>query len=366
EAQIKWWKKLYFKGLGEFFYLNEIKATEEDFVEISSIGEHEFASFSMPLEGKCIIPVGGGKDSVVTLELLKNFEGSLPLILNPRPASMGCVMKRGFYYDTIIEVKRSIDPVLLDLNAKGFLNGHTPFSALLAFITLLTAILSGRKYIVLSNESSANESTVAETSVNHQYSKSVEFEGDFRRYVKAFINPDIEYFSLLRPLNELQIAYHFSKFTAYHDVFRSCNAGSKEDSWCGKCAKCLFTYIILSPFLEGERLKMIFGKDLLDDPNLVSLLDELTGISATKPFDCVGTIDEVNAALILCMNRINQGEESSLLTHYKKSIAYQKFISSDPVSLLNRINSEHFLPPVFEDVLKSLHYEGFDQDKAGK
>ncbi|HTX87343.1 MAG TPA: hypothetical protein VMC08_00005, partial [Bacteroidales bacterium] len=290
--QIRWWKNLIYKGLGEFFYLNSIRIPENDFVEIIPGKEKKLPPFSLSTDESTLIPVGGGKDSAVTLELLGSLPGSLPMILNPREASLGTLRSKGLGEDQYVNVQRTIDPLLLKLNEEGYLNGHTPFSALLAFITLLAAALTGKRYIALSNESSANEATIKATGINHQYSKTMEFERDFRQYVSEFITRDIEYFSFLRPLNELQIASLFSSFPQYFPVFKSCNAGSKTDTWCGKCAKCLFTYIVLAPFLGKEQLHKIFGRDLFADPTLIQVLDDLTGNSETRPFDCVGTVGE--------------------------------------------------------------------------
>jgi UDP-N-acetyl-alpha-D-muramoyl-L-alanyl-L-glutamate epimerase len=356
--QVRWWKKLYYKGLSEFFYLNSIETNEIDFVDIQCSGSDPIIPFRVDLEDSIIIPIGGGKDSVVTLELLNNKGGSLPLIMNPRAASMGCTRKKGYFYDSIIEIQRTLDPLLLELNGKGFLNGHTPFSALLAFSSAVTAILAGRKYIALSNESSANESTVRETLINHQYSKSFEFEADFRWYVRNYITEDLEYFSFLRPLNELQIAKLFSTFPDYFNVFKSCNAGSKNDTWCGKCAKCLFTWIILSPFLDQDRLVCIFGKNLLDDPALIPLFDELTGVAESKPFDCIGTIDEVNAALVNLVTRLSDSDYPVLIRHYLSSAAYGRSKGMDIQSLLSTFNPDHFLPEKFETILRSSLYGG--------
>lgn len=107
------------------------------------------------------------------------------------------------------------------------MNGHTPFSAIVAFLSFYTAYLIGAEHIVLSNESSANEGNLSGASVNHQYSKSFAFEHDFQQYAHKNLMPDIHYFSLLRPFNELQIAKYFAALPQYHAVFRSCNAGSK-------------------------------------------------------------------------------------------------------------------------------------------
>ncbi len=356
EAQVAWWKDLCFKGLGEFFYLNSIDVSKEDFVAIECDKVEAQPPFQLLLKESAIIPLGGGKDSVVTLELLSSIAGNIPLILNPREASMGTAKVKGYYYDSMIEVKRSIDPVLLELNEMGFLNGHTPFSALLAFITVLAAVMSGKKFIALSNESSANESTVNGTPINHQYSKTVDFEKNFRDYVHEYITPDIEYFSFLRPLNELQIARLFAGYPKYFSVFKSCNAGSKTDTWCGKCPKCLFTYIILSPFIEQDILKRIFGKSLLEDETLLPTLLELTGMSEVKPFDCIGTIDEVNAALCATIRKQPDDTLPRLLEKYRESPAFAKYEGFAIETLLNGYDTDHFLPEKFEKILKSaLH-----------
>ena len=308
DTQVAFWRKLYWHGLGEFFYTNGIAATFDDYMQVNcqhSCGKPD-ASHIIQNTDKYLVPIGGGKDSVVTLELLRRA-----LIMNPRGATVECAAKAGFHIGEVLVIRRTIDPTLLDLNAKGYLNGHTPFSAMLAFYTHLASVLSGIPNVALSNESSANESTVLGTSVNHQYSKSLEFEDDFRAYCPSF-----NYFSFLRPLTELQIAMLFSRFTAYHDVFRSCNVGSKQDIWCGHCAKCLFAYIILSPFIEPARLNAIFGKSMLDDTTLEHEFLQLTGKAETKPFECVGTVSEVRQALAMSMARWYKERRPALLKDY--------------------------------------------------
>ena len=240
--------------------------------------------------------MGGGKDSIVSLELLRPFQAeSDVLLLNAPKAARACAEIAGYSPEQIMEVRRTLDPRLLELNAGGALNGHTPFSALLAFVSLFVAAASGASSILLSNESSANEPTVPGSHVNHQYSKSFEFEEDFRNYVASFLTPDVDYFSLLRPINELQIASLMSTYPAYFAAFRSCNVGSKEGRWCGRRPKCLFTCVMLQPFCSAETLAGIFGHDLLDDAALEPTLQELIGRAATKPFECIGTVEEVRA-----------------------------------------------------------------------
>lgn len=332
-CQKKWWRHLYYNGLGEFRYLNGIDCSEADFLKIESGTDHEMKSIDMPLEEKTLIPVGGGKDSVVTLEMLRDEMPVIPLIVNPRGATIECVKAAGYTMDDVAVINRTLDPTMLRLNQEGFLNGHTPFSALLAFISILIGFGTGSKYIALSNESSANESTVPGTDINHQYSKSIEFERDFREYVAVHLNEEIQYFSFLRPLSEMQIASFFSRCEAYHGVFKSCNAGSKTDSWCGKCPKCLFTWIILSPFLSKEKLTAIFGKDLMADASLQPIFEELNGTAAVKPFECVGTVEEVRA----CIEAVGGNRDGVN-------------------EILRRFNEENFLPERFVDILKSKLY----------
>ena len=351
DNQIRWWKKLYFNGLGEFFYVNGIKTTIDEFMQIES------AKTPLPTVGcndgllheQTLIPVGGGKDSVVTLELLKNRVPAIPLIINPRGATTECVAAAGFTEDQTAIIKRTLDPTMLKMNAEGYLNGHTPFSALLAFYTILLGFATKSKYIALSNESSANEPTVPDTEINHQYSKSVAFENDFRHYVAKYIDVDIQYFSFLRPLNELQIAKLFSRAKDYHKVFKSCNAGSKTDSWCGRCPKCLFTWLALSPFISRKELTDIFGKDLMSDINLRPILDQLDGSVEVKPFECVGTVGEVRA----CVNKILQTGDNLKDTILEGVDKTDDMTVEDYIAQFDEGNN---LPPLFINILKEgLH-----------
>jgi hypothetical protein len=372
ETQKAFWKKLYYNGLGEFLYLNSITVSEADLMEIESpqlpmsfLGrtcEGRESMGSVKFEERTLVPIGGGKDSVVTLECLRNQMPIIPLIVNPRGATLNCVKKAGYKEDEFIIINRTLDPTMLQLNAEGYLNGHTPFSALLAFISVLVAFGSRSKYIALSNENSANESTVPGTNINHQYSKSIEFESDFRNYVAENLNDEVQYFSFLRPLSELQIAKLFSQCEAYYPVFRSCNVGSKTDSWCGHCPKCLFTWIILSPFLSREKLTSIFGKDLMSDESLQPILEELNGTAAVKPFECVGTVEEVRACLKDA--GISTGSMTAASAKVPEPVEGQNNKSKvpEPVEgptieeILHRFNTNHFLPPQFEQILKNrLH-----------
>lgn len=320
DEQISWFKKLMFNGLGEFFYRNNINISMDDLCSIKTTNER-FKSLSSDFNYNAdgnLICVGGGKDSCVSLEILKNEINNSCFIINPKTPSIESAKTAGYSDDEIITINRVIDKNLLDLNAKGFLNGHTPFSAIVAFTSYLCAYLNNKKNIILSNESSANEATVVGTNINHQYSKSIEFEDDFRDYINKYFKIDINYFSLLRGLSEFEIGKLFSKYEKYHKVFKSCNLGSKNENWnwCCNCSKCLFVYIILSPFLYKEKLVDIFGEDLFSREDLLNVFKEIIGETLVKPFDCVGTIDEAKYALSLTIKKIGCNNLPYLLKYF--------------------------------------------------
>ncbi len=356
EWQKNWWKKLYFNGLGEFFYRNEITPDFEDFMHISAVGTQTTGSSSKKPMGANVIlvPIGGGKDSVVSVELLKSINADIfPYIINPRGATLGCVEAAGIPTEKIVGVRRTIDKTLLELNKLGYLNGHTPFSAVVAFSAELFAAIKGLRYIALSNESSANEAYVDGTDINHQYSKSTEFERDFRAYCEHIfgsISKDNypEYFSLLRPWSEWQIAREFVKHPQYFSVFQSCNLGSKTDVWCGECAKCLYVYILLSAFLDDEVLVKIFGCNMLEKVHLSDMFDGLVLDGEDKPFECVGTRDEIRLSLEMALKR-RGANAPALLRRYAGYKEIGGFVIPDLTSFFDEDN---FVPAKFIHLLK--------------
>ena len=140
----------------------------------------------------------------------------------------------------------------------------------------------------------------------------------------------MQYFSLLRPLTEYQIARYFASLpTAYHEIFRSCNAGAKADKWCGHCAKCLFVAVILSPFLSFSEITRLLSSDILNLADMAPVLQELCGALPNKPFECVGSRKEVNIALCQAIARAERTGEALplLIAQYKASPLYAEYRS---------------------------------------
>ena len=310
KEQIKWWKNLILKGMGQFFYENKIDFRKK-FIKIEAKGEKR-EIFKKNLDpDKILVPVGGGKDSVVTVEYLKMMGKKLILFsLNPQ-APHKKVIKISKIKEKVF-VKRKIDKKLLELNKKGFLNGHTPFTAYLSFLSVLVACLKGCKFIAFSNEKSAEEGNLKYLGriINHQYSKTKDFERKFREYTKKYLAKKLEYFSLLRDLYEIEISALFSQFPQYFDAFLSCNEAFKTYSgkkrpikkWCGKCPKCLFVFTCLYPFI-GNRIIKIFKKNLFEKKSLLLLMLQLIGKRKFKPFECVGTKKESFLAFKMSLER---------------------------------------------------------------
>ena len=359
EYQISWWKQLLLKGLGEFFYSNDINFTVPDFVTFKI--DPDIFPQVRPYEGhldssRVLVPIGGGKDSAVTCELLKRANKKIACwSLNPTRASLEII--RVSQSQQSIIVTRSIDGTLLRLNEEGYLNGHTPFSAYLAFSSTACAVLFGHKDVVVSNERSSNEGNVTfqEREINHQYSKSFEFEEGFRDYLQRYIAGDINYFSLLRPLYELQIARGFSRFPQYFPVFRSCNRGQKRNSWCHKCEKCLFVFTILYPFVEDKVLTTtIFSENLFEKEEFIETAHELLGRGETKPFECVGTIEETAVAFHLCLKKAEQIGESLppvLRSVQEKILVREHDLEERTLAILRSWDAKHAIPRDLEELL---------------
>jgi hypothetical protein len=371
--ELAYWEHLIRHGLGEFFFVNHISPDIEFSITSSSpkdAGEKASAYTPAYRDNSQLILVGGGKDSVVTLEVIKralhHFNGEITAFaLNPIPASIEAVHAAN--YPAPLVARRTMDPLLRTLNSQGYLNGHTPFSALLAFIATLTAYANGFHRVLASNEASASEGNTefAGFEINHQYSKSFEFEQGFRKYLSRLDLP-VDYLSFLRPINELQICSLFSEIKHQHPIFRSCNreqtlaaqnrsvqSGQQlhRSGWCARCPKCVFTFLCLRCFLPDQEIRDIFGVDPTAMPEFGPLITELAGFSEHKPFECVGTYEEVRA----CLAHLVKEPHCSLATDNRFTAIRERdeIASATPLlELLHRWNPNHFLDPLLESALR--------------
>ncbi len=331
--QLDFWQQLFLGGMGEYFYQNQIDIfyqrplkftfNSSNHISLSHSNSNSFAtaqnaykpaanSSSLP---RAALGIGGGKDSSVMLSLFHsaaaNFSNYIMLPAAPAAAKIAAATNQPTYTFT-----RFLDPQIKALNAQNYLNGHVPFSAIFAFASTLAAVLYGHDYIFVGNENSADQPTLIwqNQSINHQYSKSTEFEQAFRKYSTQYLINNIEYYSLLRPFSELKIAQIFSSNPEYFSLFRSCNRGQQTNSWCHNCPKCLFVYLLLSPFINEQILSsQIFSHSLWDNLDLRPDLKQLLGFADRKPFECIGTINESRLAFYLTLQKFNSHNLPPLL-----------------------------------------------------
>lgn len=385
--QLAWWQDLLINGLGEFFYTNQIDVNKKDFLNIISQEKKDHLQLSYltdqtlssqlnnQLKTKIahpqyLVPIGGGKDSALCLEILdKNHLPYSCLLLAPHsPAAR--LMAEQSQCQAIITVKRSIDQRLLDLNKKGYLNGHTPFSSYLAFLSNLIAFLFDYQFVLVANERSANEANLQYHSymINHQYSKSFDFEQKFHQYSQEYLAQN-RYFSFFRPLYELQIAQLLAAYPRYQSVFKSCNVGQQQAQWCHHCPKCLFVFTLLYPFISEKILtRKIFQKNLFHDSTLVDQALALLGHDQNKPFECVGTYEETLIAYYLAIVKITgqEGAERLILQAnsiqqlpvvlqavYQQVIQKEKNLAQRAKKILTAWDDQHYLPAEFNTILKA-------------
>ncbi len=340
KEQIKWWQNFILNGMGQFFYENQIDFRKPNFLKIKCLKNKITKNKSnltivRLLKKRFLVPMGEGKDSIVTLELLKKKykkENINCFIVNPKNNHFKILKVAGINEPIIIE--RKVDRKLLDLNKKGFLNGHTPITALISNLAVFCAVLFGYNDVAMSCEKSADEGNIKylRKDINHQWSKNSQFEREYQKYIKKYLTKDVKYFSFLRSFYEFQIAKIFSQFPQYFPVFLSCNEARKTKSgtrkptgkWCGKCSKCLFIWTILYPFVKERDLIKIFKKNLFEDEKLIPVMKELIGESRCKPFECVGTQKESLAAFYLALRSFKRRrvKESlpSLLQYFERNI----------------------------------------------
>ena len=303
--------KTYERGLGEFFYVNQLDPQTP--VSFPS-NTPELAPLSIEGLSGQLIGLGGGKDSLVSVELLRNQPKVATWSLNHRSQLEPLAARVGLPH---LWVEREWDQQLRELNSQGALNGHIPISAILSCVGNIVGILSGYRDLVVSNESSASEPTLnyQGVDINHQYSKSLEYEQDFQACLHRLFSDSLRYYSFLRPLSELRIAELFADlgFHKYLGVFSSCNRayrhGEHQMFWCGECAKCAFVCLILTPFVEADQLMGIWGKNLLLEPSLEAKYRQLLGIEGDKPLDCVGEIKEARTAMRLAQKKYPELEK---------------------------------------------------------
>lgn len=346
---------LYENGLGEFAYRNGLQLRGRihfpaDSEAPSSVNSLRVSDRGTHPSARALVAIGGGKDSLVSIEALRAlgveqtvaWVGGAPLI-------RACAERTGL---PLLPIERQIAPELFEFNRQGAWNGHIPVTAINSAILVLAALLLGAERVVFSNERSASYgSTIPGAGeVNHQWSKSWNFERAFAAEVHRTVAADLDYFSLLRPLSELAVARQFARLDRYDAHFSSCNRnfhllGERPASrWCGVCPKCHFVFLALAPFMPKPRLVGIFGRNLLDEPEQAAGFDALIEYRDHKPFECVGEARESRAAFTALVAS-PAWREDALVARFAAEILLQ--LDPAELALAPQLlpQGEHGIPP---------------------
>lgn len=298
-------RALYTDGLAEFYVRAGLPYPPDLQFSLSAEARPDalpgFKPDNTPAEA--LVAFGGGKDSYVAADIARRAGLSCRLCSVVLSEKVAAAIQRTAREDVLFLTRR-LDPTLREVNAAGAFNGHVPITAINSLMLVILGRLTGAGHVIFANERSADEPTmqVDGVSANHQYSKSSAFEALMRDAIAAADRGAPAYYSVLRPFSEIWIAREFANLTGAHDRFTSCNrnfqiAGPDAPRWCGDCAKCAFTSLMLAPYLKRQDATRIFGDVFPDKDNLVSIYRELLGLGDSKPWDCVGTIDECRATL---------------------------------------------------------------------
>jgi hypothetical protein len=318
---------LYLHGLAEFAYRNRLDLRSRIAFPFERKAPTRAPAIGLP--HRSLLPIGGGKDSVVAVEAVKSigadatatWVGNSPLIAE-------CAARTGL---STLNISRELAPGLFELNRLGAWNGHIPVTAINSVILTVAAVLYGYDSVVFANERSASVATLEYEGqeVNHQWSKGFGFEKTLHDYIHTHVAADLDYCSLLRPWSELAVTSAFARLGgAYFDVFSSCNRNFRilgpkpADRWCGQCPKCHFVFLALAPFMAKPRLVSIFGRNLLDDDALAGAFDALLEYKDHKPFECVGEGAEARAALASLAER-PEWREDALVARFRREILPQ-------------------------------------------
>jgi UDP-N-acetyl-alpha-D-muramoyl-L-alanyl-L-glutamate epimerase len=354
---------LYLHGLAEFAYRNGLdlrgRIAFPRAGRVASAAGATVVPRTLGLPRRTLVPIGGGKDSLVVVEAVKTIGGEATAVwVGNSPLIAACAERTGL---ARLNIQRELAPGLFELNRLGAWNGHIPVTAVNSAILAVAAILYGYDSIAFANERSASAATLEYDGqqVNHQWSKGDVFERLLGDWLHRHVAADLDYCSLLRPYSELAITRAFARLTPYFDVFSSCNRNFKllgpkpADRWCGQCPKCHFVFLALAPFLPKPRLLAIFGRNLLDDETQAAGFDALLEFQDHKPFECVGEGAEARAAMHALSQR-PEWQEDALVARFAREILPQL----DPAQLALepwlQASDEHRVPARLQPALAAI------------
>lgn len=363
-SQITFWTDFYRLWLGEYCARNDINPLGIGHIQISQNAPSPQSTPVFELSDRAIVAMWGGKDSIVSAELLKSIDYEFDLIsigkIYPIHHQVASILGR-----PLLHITRTLDPLLFELNTQsGYYNGHVPITGMLAWIKIVCAYIYDYRMIIMSNEKSANEGNMIRhgQEVNHQWSKSLQFEQSLKSYLFDLIGDQIQYFSLLRGMYEIEIVKLFARRPQYFTTFSSCNtnfkllADSPNERRCNHCPKCVFVYTMLRPYIDHDHVMKIWWKELYADQDLIHLYQQLLGIGSHKPRECVGTNQEMTRAMYQTYTNHPQLRQTPVMQMFADTIlpSVTPEMTTHLQDTLTHIDDVNMIPSSIWDRLKEM------------
>ena len=361
-SEAEFWNTIFERGLGEFLYKNKIDPAKLAKFKSQQGSVKPGSQDDINWNDTALLGVGGGKDSIVAGELLKDMNipttGFVLATQSNRGQTQDVVGKMGI---NLLPIKRYLDEQILNLNdTEGAYNGHIPISLIFALTGCLLATTTGSRYVIVANESSASIPQLQGhgNNVNHQWSKSLEFEILFRSFVHSNVSPQLHYTSIIRPLSSIAVAKIFSNYPAYFETFSSDNSlfkikpeARKHPRWSHDSPKSLSSYILLAPWMSNADLDRTFGSNFLNHIDLRNLFLALLGTSEGAILDCVGTPEELRLSLSLLASQDRMSNSALMNLAKEKNLLYGnvdelllKHLSLDSETTFSEELSQKLLP----------------------
>jgi hypothetical protein len=304
-GSLDWWQRFALGGMAEFLWANGLDPDWLPAIEAPGFDPMPESADADP--AAAVLLHSGGKDSIVSgLLLAASGRRVRPVTYQPTveaEAVVAASAPAAGWSGRPATIGRGFDPQLLDLNADGYLNGHTPYSAWLAVAATAVAELAGAGRVAAGNSASDDEDNLEGTwrgaawAVNHQWSKSAAFEAAWAELA----GPDRRYASPLRPMHELAVvAGIVATDPPGARSALSCNRSAKAGrpgEWCGRCPKCAWMAIAIGALAGPAAAVARLGVDVLADPGNAPLVAQMCGRRGPTPFECAGLPSEVRACI---------------------------------------------------------------------
>lgn len=311
------WRRVLDKVWAQWRYENELP--EEPGPEWTSqpVAEGSTPQARRTRAEEVLLFCGGGKDSLVSMRLLERA-GIPHAAFAYASSTYGSVRQQFELVDTLLDRgaarQRHRMVVLEDFMESPVLELHgaevgvrtltaaeTPSSIFSALPLMLD---KGYPWMVLGHEASANRGNLVwertGEEVNHQWGKSFEAERMLDTYVREELVADVGVFSVLMPIHDVVIFELLRREVDALGATHSCNV---RKPWCRRCPKCAYVWLCSRAHLPREPVEALFGEDLLEVEANALHFEQMVGLGAHTPFECIGQVEESRLALALCEAR---------------------------------------------------------------